>query len=613
MNVVAHNLLAMNSTTQFGINYKKLNNSTEKLSSGYKVNRAADDAAGLSISEKMRNQIRNLNQAAKNVEDGASLIRVADGAMNEIHSILGRQRELLVKAANEIYTKDDYQAIEDEITELGKELDSIFEKTDFNSTKIFQGKDTIINGPNTTQNVSTDTNILSNKTESVSEIVWLAKGSSPSDTNTTYPTTVSYSHKTDYEETETVNSVNDEGYTLYDENSIYRTYEYTDKYTTTVDEKYIKQPADSSYTRLLKPAGMVGSNGYINIKNEAGNLNLSCAMSQLGVKIDGVQLSLDLYDSSYPKVTSATSDGKSVTTTYKLGAVDLSQIITLQDDNSYDISYEVVNNDSNIHNVDVRLAFDTLNTQTTATKNSSPYKLETDIASIDISVEGPNLKNSVLGDISDLYDIWDDSHIVAGKNVPNHTGVGAWWSATVDDNQPNVGLGNVKYGPITLLKDPYQKTITTTTSHVQEVKTTTETETTTILPQYLNIQDGANAGERTAIRLFNLSSDKLKYNIGINKDISAFHGSDSLNHVDRVVKKISAIRSYYGAMQNRLEFIYNNDLNYSENLQSAESSIRDTDMPEEMTIYSKQNILIQAAQAMLAQANNSNEGVLSLL
>lgn len=316
MNVVAHNLLAMNSATQFGINYKKLNKSTEKLSSGYKVNRAADDAAGLSISEKMRNQIRNLNQAAKNVEDGASLIRVADGAMNEIHSILGRQRELLVKAANEIYTKDDYQAIEDEITELGKELDSIFEKTDFNSTKIFQGKDTIINGPNTTQNVSTDTNILSNKTESISEIVWLAKGSSPSDTNTTYPTTVSYSHKTDYEETETVNSVNDEGYTLYDENSIYRTYEYTDKYTTTVDEKYIKQPADSSYTRLLKPAGMVGSNGYINIKNEAGNLNLSCAMSQLGVKIDGVQLSLDLYDSSYPKVTSATSDGKSVTTTY---------------------------------------------------------------------------------------------------------------------------------------------------------------------------------------------------------------------------------------------------------------------------------------------------------
>ncbi len=137
MNVVAHNMLASNAARQYNINVKGKRKNTEKLSSGYKINRAADDAAGLSISEKMRNQIRNLNQSMKNIEDGISLMNVADGALNESHKILHRIEELAVQAANDTNAQDDRDAIDDEVQELKGELDRIFRTTHFNGKKLW--------------------------------------------------------------------------------------------------------------------------------------------------------------------------------------------------------------------------------------------------------------------------------------------------------------------------------------------------------------------------------------------------------------------------------------------------------------------------------------------
>jgi flagellin len=137
--VVQHNLQAANTNRMLGSNVKAVTKSTEKLSSGYAVNRAADDAAGLSISEKMRNQIRGLNQAVDNAEDGVSLIQTAEGNMNEIHSILQRMGELATKAANDVNATDDRQAIQDEIDELSAEIDSISAKAAFNGTKLLTG------------------------------------------------------------------------------------------------------------------------------------------------------------------------------------------------------------------------------------------------------------------------------------------------------------------------------------------------------------------------------------------------------------------------------------------------------------------------------------------
>jgi len=131
--IIQHNMTAYNTNRQLGITNGNLAKSSEKLSSGYRINRAGDDAAGLSISEKMRGQIRGLEQASTNAQDGISLIQVAEGALNEIHAILQRQRELTVQAANDTNVADDRLAIEKEMTQLNEEIDRIAASTEFNT------------------------------------------------------------------------------------------------------------------------------------------------------------------------------------------------------------------------------------------------------------------------------------------------------------------------------------------------------------------------------------------------------------------------------------------------------------------------------------------------
>lgn len=137
--IVQHNMTSLNANRQLGITNKALAKSTEKLSSGYRVNRAADDAAGLSISEKMRSQIRGLNQASDNAQNGQSLIQTAEGAMNEIHSILQRMRELTVQAANDTNVSADRQAIAQELAQLAGEITRIATQTEYNTMKLLTG------------------------------------------------------------------------------------------------------------------------------------------------------------------------------------------------------------------------------------------------------------------------------------------------------------------------------------------------------------------------------------------------------------------------------------------------------------------------------------------
>ena len=137
--VVQHNLSAMNANRMLGITTGSLAKSTEKLSSGYKVNRAADDAAGLAISEKMRKQIRGLDQASANAEDGISAVQTADGALTEVHDMLQRMNELAVKAANGTMSTDDRQTVQDEVEQLLTEIDRVAETTKFNELYMLKG------------------------------------------------------------------------------------------------------------------------------------------------------------------------------------------------------------------------------------------------------------------------------------------------------------------------------------------------------------------------------------------------------------------------------------------------------------------------------------------
>ena len=141
--VISHNMLALNANRQFNIINKNKAKSTEKLSSGYRINRAADDAAGLSISEKMRRQIRGLSQGVKNTEDGVSLCQVADGALSEVSAMLHRITELSVQSANETNSEQDRQYIQEEINQILQEIERISDTTTFNEKALFKEEENI--------------------------------------------------------------------------------------------------------------------------------------------------------------------------------------------------------------------------------------------------------------------------------------------------------------------------------------------------------------------------------------------------------------------------------------------------------------------------------------
>lgn len=154
--IVQHNMTALNANRMLGINDSQISKSTEKLSSGYRINRAADDAAGLTISEKMRGQIRGLNRASDNAQDGISLIQTAEGALNEISSVLQRMRELTVQASNDTNVSSDRNAIAAELYQLASEITRIATQTEFNTMKLLDGSFTSKHlqvGANTSQQI----------------------------------------------------------------------------------------------------------------------------------------------------------------------------------------------------------------------------------------------------------------------------------------------------------------------------------------------------------------------------------------------------------------------------------------------------------------------------
>ena len=182
--IVQHNMTALNANRQLGITNTNLSRSTEKLSSGYRINRASDDAAGLSISEKMRGQIRGLKQASTNAQDGQSLIQTAEGAMNEIHSVLQRMRELTVQAKNDTYLSEDRAKIRTEMQQLESEITRIATQTQFNKMNLLNGSyksKQIQVGANDNQTISISITTMTAKKLGVDKIhsaVRKAKGSS---------------------------------------------------------------------------------------------------------------------------------------------------------------------------------------------------------------------------------------------------------------------------------------------------------------------------------------------------------------------------------------------------------------------------------------------------
>ncbi|MCG1011184.1 flagellin [Tepidanaerobacter sp. GT38] len=203
---INHNIMALNAHRQLSINNTNTQKSLEKLSSGYRINRAGDDAAGLAISEKMRAQIRGLNMASKNAQDGISLIQTAEGALNEAHEILQRMRELAVQSANDTNVGTDRQALQDEVNQLAEELTRIAENTEFNTQKLlngdFSGKFHI--GANKDQSIDLSIKAMDAETLDVAEKAEVTVSASAIDDSTTDPTPVNAGETYDIVEFDTV-------------------------------------------------------------------------------------------------------------------------------------------------------------------------------------------------------------------------------------------------------------------------------------------------------------------------------------------------------------------------------------------------------------------------
>ena len=485
--VVQHNLTAMNSNRMLGITTKSQAKSTEKLSSGYKINRAADDAAGLSISEKMRKQIRGLTQASSNAQDGISAVQTAEGALNEVQDMLQRMNELAVKAANGTQSEDDRSYIQNEIDQLTTEIDRVAETTKFNETYLLKGDQD--NEKAYTYSYATATGKAATATMSTTAST---KGSKI--TTMTFKTTASAD-----EQNEVAKLIRDQGINV----------QYSSK--------------DSATTGKVVNSATVSLNGTdkYTVTNTTGN-------------------DYSIKDAKGNEIATFTLENAN------LGEKDKADAITP-------------------------------GTETfTASKATAGYK------------DGDTVK---------YYD-------KDGNGIPENA-LSKYFSSTT--NAAGTVSSTVK-ADAPLVYDALGNKIDAAVADISAKQDLTGALTLT-----LHVGADATSNNQISVNLDAMSAKGLGVN-GLKVDgTDDTNAKGAIETIKEAIQKVSTQRSALGAVQNRLEHTISNLDNVVENTTSAESQIRDTDMATEMVKYSNNNILAQAGQAMLAQSNQSNQGVLSLL
>ena len=551
--VVQHNLQAMNANRMLGLTTKTVAGSTEKLSSGYRINRAADDAAGLAISEKMRKQVRGLTQAAANAEDGISCVQTAEGALAEVQDMLQRMNELCVQAANGTNSTSDRQYIQDEIDQLISEVDRIAETTKFNETFLLKGD----------QEGATDNIYITNYSTTYT------KNIVPNGYNGT-PTT----YCMNYIGTNNLYVVDSKVMKTGPSISLG-----ADKISTGDDmTKYLKKDlsADNKGKAALNTTSYTA---FINVE-----LNSSITAAGTDLYTDGAssvvkaKQELFIYNTENSTVTHITKD--TVMTKY------------LNDDNTMKDQYRLVDY------VD--------SSKGTGSKVKSQITGNNGFKWTDKNLE-------IDESIQKLYDA--DGKEVSGIALHQYF-----------DEQGNYKGGLYKTSQAKATDEVFSSTASAqkyakqgeTVATISRYITQSSKQVAEGLTFQLHVGAQSDRKNKITATIDTLTSAGLgidmlaSYNIGI-VDITGNNATDAIDVVDEALQRVSRQRSALGAVQNRLDHTVRNLDNIVENTTSAESAIRDTDMAEEMVRYSNANILQQAGQAMLAQANQSNQGVLTLL
>ena len=565
---IQHNIMAMNAYRNYNTNTSALSKNLEKLSSGYKINRAGDDAAGLAISEKMRAQITGLNAAQKNVKDGISLVKTAEGAMQEIQDMLNRMDYLATQSANGTYQDAvDRENLQKEVNQLLDEIDRIADSANFNGIKLLDGSldvnASVGQVDRTAVELTGEINRQAGVTQAVTasfdiDLEGMVFTGGASNAGTIQLTvggatmTVSISGGTTGGSFEVVSG----GATI-------------GTAVTLVNINGVTFNVSANGTKLTFTAtsdNYTGSTASLNVSNISASATVASSSALGSIKPVGQG------DSAWNTAAQNTVDG-----VRKSPQIEAQVKFTLTEDMIK--SGEIVI-DGTTYTFDDTKRLD----QTTGTiigikdyGTSEDTELK-DVADRLVKAANSNTKFTIghtNGEIT-IQANWDtDEDYTKGKYDPDATALTeAGWSK-----------GLVSYGK---------------TTAAQKGK-----------PLQLQIGDTSDPFNQLQVKV----GDMHRTALGLNGlDIStAANASKSIQKIKDAINNVSSVRGDLGATQNRLEHTQNNLSVMAENIQDAESTIRDTDVAEEMMSYVKNNILVQSAQAMLAQANQVPQGVLQLL
>ncbi len=543
--VVQHNISALNANNAMTKNVSGLSKSTEKLSTGYQINRAADNAAGLAISEKMRSQIRGLSQATNNANDAISLIQTAEGALQETEDILQRMRELSVQSANGTYTDEDRSQIQKEVEALKGEIDRISDATEYNEMKLLDGS---LNG---------------------------SKGSN-TDFGPRYGAYLSANAQQDG--AACTGNVSLEGSTL----------------TSSVTGVTISMKDAAS--------GAGAENAEWSADGKTLTLNLVAGSTYTQSQIDDLiknatQAKDDTQTAPIPEVDLSLKNGVFTFTAeedYKtatgLRATSEETTLTMM------MSGGAVANDKYADTIKF--------TSNNYGEDTRTFTLKTDVAAGKEWVETTETNNEGTGIKNGAFTIHLATKEYTEEDIEKLLAKsGLDYDITLSDVQANPDGDKVLFAQT---KDVELEITMTTGAGLGADKSLGTGEG-------LTFQIGANGVEDQRLTVNIADMDATSLGVGgldISKQDDA---NDAINKIDEAIKTVSTQRAELGAVQNRLEHTVNNLTTTEENLTAAESQIRDTDMAKEMIKYTKSNILQQASQSMLAQANQQPQGVLQLL
>ena len=538
--VVQHNLSALNANNKMNVNVTGLKKATEKLSSGYQINRAGDNAAGLAISEKMRSQIRGLAQATKNANDGISLIQTAEGGLNETHAILQRMRELAVQSANGTYTQEDRDAIQLEADALKSEIDRISEATEYNTMKLLDGS---LSGASGATN---GYGALYGSNTSLSDI----GGGKLTVTSTVGGTQLQFT--TDASGKGGENAVwDDDGQIL--------------KINLVEGRSYTDAEIQALIDNATQPKGSIGLTGIpkVTFKSEYGVIQGGAGST--GATTAGVRQVIGAVASTGNLATLVGNGAGGIGSSDNI--VFTANTYGAKED--YDNVVEKIKVFTDVGAGKEKVEYDEANDTVELHLSTGVKYSEKDIENL---LREAGYDYSVKLTDGSTPDGANDGYIYF--NVKNEDGI------EIAETTVGEGVG----------RDDVDGS-----------------------GAGLTFQIGANGVEdqRVTLNVDDMGADALGV-AGV--DVSDRDSANkAIDTIDKAISKVSLQRAGLGALQNRLEYTVNNLTTTEENLTNAESQIRDTDMATEMINYTKFNILQQASQAMLAQANQQPQAVLQLL